>query len=70
MNRPETYQIEPFAIQIFGDIANVFYSIKWKSKGEFSQHGRMLESLKKQNGKWLLTSSKGASCKYLPACID
>ena len=68
--RPETYQIKPYAIQIIGDIANVFYSYSWKAKGEASGHGRGLVSLKKQNGKWLLISSMSSSCDKLPPCID
>ena len=68
--RPETYQIDPYAIQIIGDIANVFYSFKWKAKGGSSEHGRALVSLKKQNGKWLLISSMSSSCDNLPVCID
>ena len=69
-SRPETYQLDPFAIQIFGDIANVFYSFNWKAKGGSSGHGRALVSLKKQSGKWLVISAITSSCDRLPACID
>ena len=68
--RPETYQIEPYAIQIIGDVANVFHSWKWKAKYGASDHGRALATLKKQNGKWLLISSISTSCDELPLCLD
>ena len=68
--RPETYQLELFAIQIIGDIANVFYSYNWKSKSGTSNRARVLASLTKQNGKWLWISSMSSSCNKLPACID
>jgi ketosteroid isomerase-like protein len=68
--RPETYQLEPFAIQIIGDIANVFFSYSWKAKNGSSDRARALVSLKKQNGKWLTISSTSSSCNKLPACIE
>ena len=70
MQRPETYQIKPYAIQIIGDIANVFYSFSWKAKSGASDRARALVSLKKQNGKWLTISFMYSSCNKLPACID
>ncbi len=68
--RPVTYELIPYAIQIFGDIANVFYTYKWKAESKLSNHGRALVSLKKQNGKWLMVSSLNASCEKLPLCLD
>jgi ketosteroid isomerase-like protein len=69
-NRPVTYELIPYAIQIFGDIANVFYTYKWKAESKLSNHGRALVSLKKQNGQWLIVSSLNASCVKLPLCLD
>jgi hypothetical protein len=68
--RPVTYELKPYAIQILGDIANVFYSYKWKSKGRHSGHSRVLMTLKKENGKWLRISLISASCEKLPYCLD
>ena len=68
-NRPATYELIPYAIQIFGDIANVFFSYKWKAESK-SGYGRSLVTLKKQNGKWLIISSMIASCEKLPLCLD
>ena len=68
--RPVTYELIPYAIQIFGDIANVSYSYKWKAESKYSGSGRTLNSLKKQNGKWLIISSISASCEKLPLCLD
>ena len=69
--KPVTYEIDPYEIQIFGDIANVFYSYKWKGKdGErFSGHNRALVTFKKQNCKWLIISGLYTSCKKLPKCL-
>ena len=69
-NRPVNYELIPYAIQIFGEIANVFYSYKWEAESKFSGTGRNLDSLKKQNGKWLMISSLSASCEKLPLCLD
>ena len=68
--RPVTYELKPYAIQILGDIANVFYSYKWKAKKEFYGRTRVLLSLKKENGKWLIISALSASCEKLPNCLD
>ena len=69
-NRPATYELIPYAIQIFGDIANVFYTYTWKADSKLSGYGRILVSLKKQNGNWLIISSLNASCEKLPLCLD
>jgi ketosteroid isomerase-like protein len=69
-SRPVTYELKPHAIQILGDIANVFYSYRWKAKEKYSGHNRALMSFKKQEGKWLIISSFSASCEKLPQCLD
>lgn len=68
--RPATYELNPLAIQLFGDIANVFFFYKWKGEGKWSGHSRALVSLKKENGKWLIISSISSSCEKLPLCLD
>ena len=69
--RPATYEIKPYAVQIFGDdIANVFYSYKWEAKNEYSGHTRVLMTLKKENGKWLIISALSSSCEKLTNCLD
>ena len=69
-SRPVTYELNPHAIQILGDIANVFYSYRWKAKEGYSGHNRALISFKKQEDKWLIISSFSASCEKLPQCLD
>ena len=68
--KPVTYELTPFSIQIFGDIANVFHFYKFKAESKYSEYGRALISLKKQNGKWLIISSIHDSCEKLPLCLD
>ncbi len=68
--KPVTYEIEPYAVQIFGDIANVLYSYKWEGKERFSGHNRALVILKNQNGRWLIISALSTSCGKLPKCLN
>ena len=70
--RPVTSEIVPYAVQIFGDIANVLYSYKWegKDKKRFSGHSQALVTFKKQNGRWLIISALSSSCEKLPKCLD
>ena len=68
--KPVTYELTPYSIQIFGDIANVFHFYKFKAETKYSEYGRALISLKKQDGKWLVISSIHDSCERLPLCLD
>jgi hypothetical protein len=68
--KPVTYELEPYSIQIFGDIANVMFAYRWEAQKKFSGHNRTLITFKKQNGKWLIISSLNASCEELTHCLD
>jgi len=68
--KPVTYELKPYAIQIFGDIANVMFAYRWSAERKFTGHNRTLVTLKKHNGKWLIISSLSASCERLPHCLD
>ena len=67
---PVTYQLKPYSIQIFGDIANVIYAAKWKAKEKFSGNFHTLVSFKKENGKWLSVSWMASSCEKESKCLD
>ena len=68
--RPVKYEIKPYSIQVFGDIANVMYAYKWEAEKKWSGHSRTLITFKKENGKWLIISSLGASCVEPLFCLD
>ena len=67
MDKPVSYEIEPFEIMIFGNVANVFYGMKWKGD-TLSDSGRQLDVLIKQNNKWRFIASMGCSCERAPKC--
>ena len=66
-DKPVSYLLEPLAIHILGDVANVFYLYKWKGN-KISQRGRMMETWRKLNNKWTFMGSMSAYCDTLPAC--
>jgi ketosteroid isomerase-like protein len=65
--KPTTYDLKPINIQIFNNVANVFYAFKWKAQVR-TGIGRNLETWTKQNDKWLQISYFGCSCDKLPSC--
>jgi hypothetical protein len=69
-SRPVNYELKPYVIQIFGDIANVMFAVRWNDGQNDSDHGRALTTFKKESGKWRLISSLGASCENLLNCSD
>jgi ketosteroid isomerase-like protein len=57
--RPVSYELEPLAINIFGDVANVFYRYKYKKDGitpprNQAFQGSIMLSYIKQNNKWIV----------------
>jgi len=40
--KPVAYELKPFSIQIFGDIANVMFAYRWSAGKKFSGHNRAL----------------------------
>lgn len=53
--RPVSYELEPLAIHIFGDVANVFYRCKFKlgAGPPRTYYRNEMVSYIKQNNKWL-----------------
>ena len=58
---PLSYEFEPLSINIFGNVANVYYHYKWKGN-MVSGIGRVGATFIKQDYKWLLIGYIGASC--------
>ena len=66
-DKPVAYELEPLAIGIIGNVANVFYEYKWNGN-VLSERGRTMDTWIKQDNKWLLIASFSASCDKLPLC--
>jgi ketosteroid isomerase-like protein len=60
-DKPITYELEPVSIQIFGNIANVMYKVKWKGN-ILSDNGRNMQTWIKQDNRWKFFSGMSASC--------
>jgi hypothetical protein len=66
-DKPVKWELEPLAIKIVGNVASVFYLYKF-SGSITSGSGRDMETWIKQNNKWIMINSFGASCDELPPC--
>jgi hypothetical protein len=64
---PTKWELEPLAIKVIGNVASVFYTYKY-SGNVLSGRGRDLETWIKQDNKWIMINSFGASCDKLPPC--
>jgi ketosteroid isomerase-like protein len=60
-DKPISYELEPLSIKIFGNVANVFYTVKWKGD-ILSDYGRHMQTWIKQDNKWKFISGMNASC--------
>jgi ketosteroid isomerase-like protein len=64
---PKNWELNPLTIKISGNIAIVAYT--YKISGElYSDNGRSFDVWVKQNNKWLLLGSTGASCEKPAKC--
>ena len=70
-NKPVSYEIEPIAIGIIGDVSTVFYFYKWTGdkQPDTVVRGRQFETYIKQNGKWKFAGAMGCSCDTTPLCF-
>ena len=66
-DKPDMWEVEPLAIKIVGKVASVFFTYKF-SGNITSDSGKELETWIKQDNKWILINSLGASCDKLPPC--
>ena len=65
---PLSYELKPLSINIFGNVANVYYLYKWKGNMR-SDIGRIGATFIKQDNKWLLIGAISASCDKPITCI-
>ena len=69
MLKPTFIKLKPLNVNIFNNVANVFYLFKWESANrEYSKAGRLLETWVKQDNKWLEIASLSSWCDKLPTC--
>jgi hypothetical protein len=66
-DKPVKWELEPLAIKIVGNVASVFYLYKF-SGSKTSGSGRDMETWIKQDNKWIMINTFGASCDKLPPC--
>ena len=66
-DKPVNWELKPLAIKIVGNVASIFYTYKF-SGSRTSGTGRDIDTWIKQNNKWLMINSFGASCDKLPPC--
>ena len=66
---PTYIKLKPIAINMVNNVANVFYVYKWESKNKtYSQSGRRMTTMVKENNKWLTIGSLAASCDQKSPC--
>ena len=66
-DKPVSYELKPLQILIYGNVAIVFYKLKWKGK-KMRESSRQMETWFKQDNKWKFLGLMGCSCKRAPKC--
>jgi hypothetical protein len=67
--KPTHIELKPLAINIVMNVANVFYMYKWEDeKNGWSQRGRRMETLIKQNDRWLSIGNSSSLCDETSYC--
>jgi ketosteroid isomerase-like protein len=66
--KPKSYNLEFYQINIFNNVANVFFSYKYEGKGGTPFKGRSIITLIKKDNKWLDIGGLSSSCDYRPPC--
>ena len=66
-DKPISYELDPLNIHIAGDVAIVFYLLKWKGN-ILSGNARQIDTYIKKNNKWKFVGGMGCSCEKLPVC--
>ena len=67
IEKPSSAKIRPLKINIFNNIANVYYIYEYEG-AKLSDKGRVFETWMKQDNKWLLIGGLSSSCDTLPNC--
>jgi ketosteroid isomerase-like protein len=66
-DKPVSFELEPLAIKIIGNVVSVFYTYKFSGK-ILSGSGRAMKTWIKQDNRWILINSHSSSCDKLPPC--
>ena len=66
--KPKSYNLEFYQINIFNNVANVFLSYKYEGKSGTLFKGRSIITLVKKDNKWLDIGGLSSSCDYRPPC--
>ncbi len=66
---PKNWELNPLTIKISGNIAIIANTYKFSGE-KLSENGRLFSVLVKQNNKWLLLGSSGASCEKPAKCQE
>lgn len=66
--KPKSYNLEFYEINIFNNVANVFLSYKFEGKSGNLFKGRSIITLVKKDNKWLSIGSLSSACDYRPPC--
>jgi len=62
--QPVSFELNPLAINIVGNIATVFFYFKWEGKSPSEPYrGRNFQVYIKQDGKWKLLGSMSCPCE-------
>lgn len=66
-DKPVSIELNPLKIQIYENVANVFYEWKWKGK-TMGDRGRQMDTLVKQGNEWKFFGSMMCSCEEIVNC--
>ena len=68
-NKPVSFELKPVAINIIGNVANIFYFYKRNGdKMPATIRGRQYSTWIKRDNKWKYMGSMGCSCDRSPYC--
>jgi len=66
-DKPVSVELNPLKIQIYENVANVFYEWEWKGK-KIGDRGRQMDTLVKQGTEWKFLGSMMCSCEEIINC--
>ena len=66
--KPKSYNIEFYKINVFNNVANAFFSYKYEGKGGTQFKGRSVTTLVKIDNRWLDFGGLSSSCLHSPPC--
>ena len=66
-DKPVKVELEPIAIKVSGNVASVFFELRY-SGISISAHVRVLTTYIKQDNKWVIINGMSSSCEQLPFC--